>query len=227
MKKHNRVDAGINKNDNILIRFDNPLKFMTQEFESIKKRSPRYNINPIFVNRWSPRSMTGEEISHDDLMGLFEAARWAPSSYNNQPWRFIYAKRNTENWDKIYSLMVEGNKIWAKNASVLVVVVSRKDFEYNEKPARTYQFDAGSAWENLALEATSRGLATHAMQGFDYDKAKVDLEVPENFDVMAMIAIGKRGQKESLPSNLQKNEYPTDRKPLQEIVMEGRFKTKK
>ena len=227
MKKHNRVDAGINKNDNILIRFDNPLKFMTQEFESIKKRSPRYNINPIFVNRWSPRSMTGEEISHDDLMGLFEAARWAPSSYNNQPWRFIYAKRNTENWDKIYSLMVEGNKIWAKNASVLVVVVSRKDFEYNEKPARTYQFDAGSAWENLALEATSRGLSTHAMQGFDYDKAKVDLEVPENFDVMAMIAIGKRGQKESLPSNLQKNEYPTDRKPLEEIVMEGRFKTKK
>ena len=218
---------GINKNDNILIRFDNPLKFMTQEFESIKKRSPRYNINPIFVNRWSPRSMTGEEISHDDLMGLFEAARWAPSSYNNQPWRFIYAKRNTENWDKIYSLMVEGNKIWAKNASVLVVVVSRKDFEYNEKPARTYQFDAGAAWENLALEAISRGLATHAMQGFDYDKAKVDLEVPENFDVMAMIAIGKRGQKESLPSNLQKNEYPTDRKPLQEIVMEGRFKTKK
>ena len=227
MKKHNRVDAGINKNDNILIRFDNPLKFMTQEFESIKKRSPRYNINPIFVNRWSPRSMTGEEISHDDLMGLFEAARWAPSSYNNQPWRFIYAKRNTENWDRIYSLMVEGNKIWAKNASVLVVVVSRKDFEYNEKPARTYQFDAGSAWENLALEATSRGLATHAMQGFDYDKAKVDLEIPGNFDVMAMIAIGKRGQKESLPHNLQKNEYPTDRKPLQEIVMEGRFKTKK
>lgn len=200
---------------------------MTQEFESIKKREPRYNINPIFVNRWSPRSMTGEEISHEDLMGLFEAARWAPSSYNNQPWRFIYAKRNTENWDRIYSLMVEGNKIWAKNASVLVVVVSRKDFEYNEKPARTYQFDAGSAWENLALEATSRGLATHAMQGFNYDKAKVDLEIPENFDVMAMIAIGKRGQKESLPPNLQKNEYPSDRKPLQEIVMEGRFKTKK
>ncbi len=200
---------------------------MTQEFESIKKRNLRYNINPIFVNRWSPRSMSGEEISHDDLMGLFEAARWAPSSYNNQPWRFIYAKRNTENWDRIYSLMVEGNKIWAKNASVLVVVVSRRDFEYNEKPARTYQFDAGSAWENLALEATSRGLATHAMQGFDYDKAKVDLEVPENFDVMTMIAIGKRGQKESLPSNLQKNEYPTDRKPLEEIVMEGRFKTKK
>ena len=200
---------------------------MTQEFASIKKRTSQYDINPIFVNRWSPRSMTGKEISHDDLMGLFEAARWAPSSYNNQPWRFIYAKRNTENWDRIYSLMVEGNKIWAKNASVLVVVVSRKDFEYNEKPARTYQFDAGSAWENLALEATSRGLATHAMQGFDYDKAKVDLEIPGNFDVMAMIAIGKRGQKESLPHNLQKNEYPSDRKPLQEIVMEGRFKTKK
>ena len=98
--------------------------------------------------------MSGEEISHDDLMGLFEAARWAPSSYNNQPWRFIYPKRNTDHWQKLSSLLVEGNKTWAKNAAVIgVVVISRKNFEFNEKPAITHQFDAGATWENLALDA--------------------------------------------------------------------------
>ena len=198
-----------------------------QNSEINHKRNPTYQVNDLFIKRWSPRSMTGEDIEDKELMALFEAARWAPSSYNNQPWRFLYAKRNTNNWTKFFDLLYEGNKIWAKNAAVLVVVVSRKNFEYNEKPSITHQFDAGAAWQNLALEACDRGLSTHGMQGFDYKKAKEVLGIPESYDVMAMIAIGKRGQKESLPSNLQKNEYPTDRKPLEEIVMEGRFKTKK
>jgi nitroreductase len=137
--------------------------------------------------------MTGEELSDDDMMSLFEAARWAPSSSNNQPWRFIYAKRNTEYWDKLFNLMVEGNKLWAKTAALLVVVISRKNFEHNKKPSKTYQYEAGSAWENLALEATSRGLSAHGMAGFDYEKARTDLNIPDNFDVMAMIAIGKIG----------------------------------
>ena len=167
--------------------------------------------------------MTGEELTDELLMSLFEAARWAPSSYNNQPWRFIYAKRNTEHWNRLFNLLVEGNKVWAKNAAALVVVIARKNFEHNEKPARTNQFDTGAAWENLALEATFRGLAAHGMQGFDYEKAKKDLEVPDNFDVVAMIALGKRGQRDHLPPQLQEREYPNDRKPLNEIVMEGRF----
>jgi nitroreductase len=96
--------------------------------------------------------MTGEEISHEDLMGLFEAARWAPSSFNNQPWRFIYAKRNTEHWDRLFNLLAEGNKTWAKNSALLVVVVSRKILNITKNLPGTYQFDAGSAWENLALE---------------------------------------------------------------------------
>ena len=196
---------------------------MQKQKGSIEIRKVEKNINRIFVNRWSPRAMSGEEISHDDLMGLFEAARWAPSSYNNQPWRFIYAKRNTDDWQTFISLLVEGNKIWAQNAAVIVVVISRKNFEFNEKPVITHQFDAGAAWENLALEATSRGLVTHGMQGFDYNQARKELGVPENFDVMAMIAIGKLGQKENLPINLQEREYPSDRKPLEEIVMEGKF----
>ena len=196
---------------------------MEKQKNNTEIRKVEKNINRLFVNRWSPRAMSGEEISNDDLMGLFEAARWAPSSYNNQPWRFIYAKRNTDHWPTLISLLVEGNKIWAQNAAVIVVVISRKNFEFNEKPAITHQFDAGAAWENLALEATSRGLVTHGMQGFDYKQAREELGVPENFDVMAMIAIGKLGQKENLPLNLQEREYPSDRKPLEEIVMEGKF----
>ena len=142
---------------------------MQKQNNPTKIRKVENNINPLFVNRWSPRAMSGEEISHDDLMGLFEAARWAPSSYNNQPWRFIYAMRNTDHWQRLFSLLVDGNKIWAQNAAVIVAVISRKNFEFNEKPAITHQFDAGAAWENLALEATTRGLVTHGMQGFDYN----------------------------------------------------------
>ena len=97
--------------------------------------------------------MSGEELSDGELMALFEAARWAPSSYNNQPWRFIYAKRNTESWNKLFELLVEGNKIWAKDSATLVVLISRKNFEFNEEPSITHQLDAGAAWENLALEA--------------------------------------------------------------------------
>jgi nitroreductase len=192
-----------------------------QKPESGSVRKPNYPINPLILNRWSPRSMTAEGLNDDDIMSLFEAARWAPSSYNNQPWRFIYAKRNTEHWDRLFNLLMEGNKIWAKNAALLVVVISRKNFEFNEKPAITHQFDAGSAWENLALEASYRGIVAHGMQGFDYEKAGVDLGIPPNFEVMAMIAIGKKGPREILPSELQEKEKLTDRKPLKEIIMEG------
>jgi nitroreductase len=192
--------------------------------EKTFERNPAFKINSIILNRWSPRSMTGEELDNDTLMSLFEAARWAPSSFNNQPWRFIYAKRNTKYWDKIFDLLVESNKVWAKNAGILVVVISNKNFEYNGKFSITHQYDAGAAWENLALEATSRGLIAHGMQGFDYQKARDRLEIPEGFDVMAMIAIGKKGPKENLPPNLQQKENPNDRKPLNEIIMEGSFK---
>jgi nitroreductase len=195
-----------------------------QESETEITRRATHPINPLILNRWSPRSMTGEELKNEDIMSLFEAARWAPSSYNNQPWRFIYAKRNTEHWDTLFNLLAEGNKTWARNSALLVVVISRKNFEYSEKPARTYQFDAGSAWENLALEAYSRGIVAHGMQGFDYEKARVDLGIPNDFEVMAMIAIGKKGVKEILPPELQEKEKLSDRKPLKDIIMEGIYR---
>jgi len=193
--------------------------------EEIKQnRKPEYDINPLILSRWSPYSMTGEEISDEELMGVFEAARWAPSSYNGQPWRFIYAKRDTKHWDKLFNLMVEPNQNWAKNAAVLVVIISRKNFEHNNKPSITHTFDTGSAWENMALEASFRGLAIHGMEGFDYDKAKQDLEIPDDYEVCAMAAIGKKGKKEDLPKEMQEREVPSGRKPLKEIVMAGKFK---
>lgn len=195
--------------------------------EVAKHRKPDYGIHPMFVNRWSPRAMTGEPISDNELMALFEAARWAPSSYNGQLWRFLYAKRATKNWNVFFDLLVEGNQAWAKNAAVLVCVISRKNFEFNEKPSVTHVFDAGAAWENLALEGSRRGLVVHGMEGFDYGKARKVLEIPDNYDVCAMFAIGNRGKKENLPEKMQQMEFPNDRRPLQEIVFEGKFRGKK
>ena len=199
---------------------------MMIDHEVQKNRSTTHEINSLIINRWSPRSFVPEEISDKELFSLFEAARWAPSSSNSQPWRFIYAKRNSKNWNDLFNLLVDFNKQWCANASVLVVIVSRKNFEHNGQPSITHQFDTGSAWENLAIQAVSQGLVTHAMAGFDYEKARKDLAVPVDFEVVAMIAIGKRGPKEKLSPELQAREIPNTRKPLSEIVMEGKFENK-
>lgn len=191
-----------------------------------KTRNMTFEINPVIVNRWSPRSFVPYDISDKDLFSLFESARWAPSSSNSQPWRFIYAKRNSENWNSFFNLLIDFNKQWCADAAVLVVVVSRKNFENNEKPSITHQFDTGAAWENLAIQAVSQGLATHAMAGFDYDKARKTLQVPDGYEVVVMIAIGKRGPKEKLSPELQAREIPNTRKPLSEIVMDGKFGNK-
>jgi len=186
-------------------------------------RKPNFPIHDLLLNRWSPRSMTGEELSDEELMPLFEAARWAPSSYNNQPWRFIYAKRNTPQWDKLYDLMVDFNKQWTKNAAALAVSISHNVFDHNGKPAPTHSYDTGAAWMSIALEGSSRGLVVHGMQGFDYEKARKSLSIPDDYTVEAMMAIGKRAPKEKLLEEIQKKEFPSDRRPLSEIVMNGSF----
>lgn len=188
-------------------------------------RKPEYPIHPLILSRWSPRSMTGESIDHNELMSLLEAAHWAPSSYNAQPWRFIYAKRQTEHWDHLFSLLVEFNQKWASKAAVLMLVCSHKVFEHNQKPSVTHSFDTGAAWACLALEGSSRGLVTHGIQGFDYKKAKVVCKIPDDYQVEAMIAIGKREKKDALPKELQQKETPSTRKPLDKIVMEGIFQS--
>ena len=195
---------------------------LSKEIEETRKTE--YIITPLILGRWSSRAMSGEALSDEELLPLFEAARWAPSSFNNQPWRFIYAKRDTPSWNNLLDLLGTFNQAWAKNAAVLIVVLSHKNFDHNNKPSTTHKFDTGAAWENLALEGTARGLVVHGMEGFDYDKARKNLNIPEEYDVECMIAVGKKGKKETLPKELQERETPSTRKPLQEIIMEGTFR---
>jgi nitroreductase len=186
-------------------------------------RKPGHDISPIFINRWSPRAMSGEEVSTEELMRLFEAARWAPSSMNNQPWRFLYAMRNSSHWEKFFGLLSANNQSWCKNAAVLVVTVSKKTFDFNGKSARTHSYDTGAAWACLAIQGSFMGLVVHGMQGFNYDRAQAELNVSEDHQVEAMIAVGRPGNKFDLPFALEQREFPSDRRKLEEIVFEGGF----
>jgi nitroreductase len=197
------------------------MSHLSDEVKDIRK--PEASIQPIFPNRWSPRSMTGEEMSDEELKPLFEAARWAPSSFNEQPWTILYAKRGTPEWDLFFGLLVDANKTWCENAAVLLLFVSRTTYAKNNKPYPTHTYDTGAAWMSLALEGTTRGYVVHGMSGFDYDKARSILEVPEGHTVEAMAAIGKRAPKEKLPEALQKMEAPSDRKPVKEFAIPGKF----
>lgn len=191
-------------------------------------RKAEHKVNELFLKRWSPRAMSGEEITNEELKSLFEAARWAPSSFNGQPWRFIYAKKNTQYWDDLFNLLVPANQAWCKNAAVLVVIISRKTFEYNNKLSKTHSFDTGAAWENLALQGFLNNLVIHGMEGFDYDKAQNDLNIPKDYKVEAMFAIGKHSKLEILPKELQeKDKILSNRKKIEEFIFEGKFEETK
>jgi nitroreductase len=186
-------------------------------------RKPDYAIEQFFVDRWSPRAMSGEDISEDDLMSLFEAARWAPSSYNNQPWRFLYARRHTPYWPVFFDLLIPGNQAWAQRAAVLILIASKTTMDFNGQSSPTHAFDTGAAWQNLALQGWLKGLVVHGMQGFDAEKAVQVLAVPDGYTVEAMVAVGKPGEKEVLSARLQEREVPSPRKTLAEIAWEGFF----
>src|SRR5450755_2909988 len=169
-------------------------------------RKADHPIEPFLLDRWSPRAMSGEEISTDELLRLFEASRWAPSSFNAQQWRALYARRGTEYWATFFELLVAANKSWARNAAVLVVFISRKAFAYNDEPSITHSYDTGAAWENFALQGFQQNLVVHGMEGFDYERARKELRITEEFQVEAMAAVGKPGPKELLPEKLQQRE---------------------
>ena len=193
-------------------------------YEVKNERKSEFSIDKIFLSRWSPRAMSGEKILKEELMSLFEAARWAPSSFNGQPWRFLYAMQDSEYWDLFFDLLVEGNKKWCKNAAALIVIISRKNFENNEKPNRHHSFDSGASWENLALQARINNLVAHGMAGFDVEKTKKVLKIPNDYNVEAMVAVGKQGEVEDLPKEIREWEKPNSRKHISEFVFEGKFK---
>jgi nitroreductase len=191
---------------------------------ALEVRKADHPVEPLFVARWSPRAMSGESLTQEEMLTLFEAARWAPSTYNEQEWRFLYARRETPEWQTFFDLLVEGNQAWCNRAAILVVIVAHKVFSKNGKPNPVHLFDSGCAFENLALQGTAMGLVVHGMQGFDYDKARTALNVPDDYAVAAMFAAGRPGDPNDLPQPMQEREKPSDRKPVGEIICEGAFR---
>ncbi|MBE0471108.1 MAG: nitroreductase family protein [Methyloprofundus sp.] len=192
-----------------------------------KSRATEHQINPLFVNRWSPRNFSGENIDDATLLQFFEAARWAPSSYNSQPWRFIYAKNNSEQWATFLNLLSNFNQSWAKTASALVIILAKTSFI---PPGKTeaihtgsHAFDAGAAWGNLALQATYDGWFAHAIGGYDKTKAREVLAIPEDYQLEAAVAIGKQKAIASLPEDSQATEQASSRLPLAQLVAENTF----
>lgn len=188
--------------------------------EEVKKyRNAQYEIDPLFLNRWSPRSFQAKEIPEDTLFSLFEAARWAPSGGNVQPWRYLLA-RDRETLEKFYAFIDEDNVKWCKHAPVLALVLSKKTRK-NGKPNPTHAFDTGTSWGYLALEAARKGIATHGMGGFDAEKAREILKIPDDFEPHAVIALGYRDEKDKLPEDKKKDEYPSNRKSVDEFVFDA------
>lgn len=189
----------------------------------MNERTADHPVLPLFLERWSPRAFDPRPIDDDSLMSLFEAARWSPSASNIQPWRFVYAKRGDDRWDDFLGALVQFNQDWARNASVLVFVLSDTLTGHgNERtPSHSHSFDAGAAWMALALQATSMGLIVHAMAGVDFEAARKVVNAPDDFRVEAAIAIGYRGDKASLPESLQQREVKSGRRALSETVFRG------
>ena len=191
-------------------------------------RRAEHPIEPVFLDRWSPRAFAPDTIGETELLGLLEAARWAPSSYNSQPARFIYGRRGTPAFDALLDLLNPFNQSWAKTSSALLFVLSnslmRPPGQDKDVPSRSHSFDAGAAWMSFALQAQARGWYSHGMVGLDFDRAFAELDVPQGYRVECAIAVGRIGDRTSLPEGLQAREQPSDRHPLSAMAMEGRFK---
>jgi nitroreductase len=188
------------------------------------KRAPTdFPVHDFVAERWSPRAFSDKPVAPDVLQSLFEAARWAPSSSNEQPWAYIVAtKDDAENFAKLLSVLVPFNVTWAQHAPVLALAVAELAFAKNGTPNRNAQHDVGAASAWLTVEATSRGLFVHQMAGYDHDKARQVFGIPAGWEPIAAIAIGYPGDPDSLPQPLRDREgAPRTRKPISEFVMSG------
>ncbi len=192
---------------------------MTLDFNN--PRQPEADIDPIFCDRWSPRALGGPALSERELASLFEAARWSPSCFNEQPWLFRYAATEKDR-ARFCSALAAKNQLWAADAPLLIYLAAARNFSANGQPNRHATFDAGAAWMALALQARRLGLHAHAMAGFDMDKAAEVLALdPQQFEVIAAIAVGRRQPAESLPEDFQAMEKPNSRKDRASITQEG------
>lgn len=182
-------------------------------------------IERLLAERWSPYAFADCEVSEAELRSLFEAVRWAPSSYNEQPWSYVVAVRSrAEEFDRLLSCLVEANQVWAQRAPVLALGITRHAFTRNGKPNAAAEHDLGLAAASLTLEATARGLVVHQMIGILPDRARELYEIPEHSHTLTGLAIGYAGDPKSLPeSHRDRDLAPRTRKPLEEFVFEGQY----
>ena len=196
---------------------------MTQSKEEVNqvKHAPKVEgVLPIFHSRWSPRAFTDRQVSPADLARVFEAARWAASSNNEQPWRFLVGAHGSEAFKKIFDSLVPFNQMWAAKAPVLILGAAKTNFSHNDSPNRVALYDLGAAASYLTLQAAASGLSTHQMAGFDPDAARKSFGVPEDYTFGAVIALGYQGEPDSLPNEKFRSQEtaPRQRKPLKDFV---------
>jgi nitroreductase len=191
----------------------------------VKRASTDHPINELLAERWSPYGFKDQPVALADICSLFEAARWAPSSYNEQPWSFFLAtKEEPEEFERLLSCLVEANQAWAKAAPVLALTVVSLRFSRNQKENRAAVHDLGLAAENLVVEATARGLCVHQMIGILPDKARELYKIPADCEAWTAIAIGYKADPSSLPEALKERDLaPRRRKPLSEFVFAGKW----
>ncbi|MDS4032130.1 MAG: nitroreductase family protein [Candidatus Contendobacter sp.] len=182
-------------------------------------------IADLIARRWSPRAIDSDKpVSREHLLALLEAARWAPSCFGDQPWRYLVWDRfqDSASWRQAFECLAEGNQAWVKNAPILLLSIAAPNFGHNDKPNRWAQHDTGAASENLCLQATALGLVAHQMGGFDAERAKTHFNIPADHVCLAMIAVGHPGPVEALPDALRERELaPRERKLLEHFVFEG------
>jgi nitroreductase len=191
----------------------------------VNPRKADHPIDPMFTARWSPRAYTGEPVPEADLKTMFEAARWAPSSSNSQPWRYLYARAGTPHFETFLHLLNESNQVWAKTAGALVILVSKEAMETGDKivPMRTHALDVGTSWGFLALQAMRLGYMTHAMAGVNLEKTRDVLRIPAGYSPQIAIAIGKQADAATLSERQREREVPNARRPQTDFVFEGGF----
>ena len=177
-------------------------------------------VLPQILERWSPRAFDDRDVASADLKTVFEAGRWAPSSYNEQPWRFFVGHRGSETYNKILDALVPSNHEWAKSAPVLILGVAKTRFSHNDSPNNYAAHDLGAAMAFMALQASALGLAAHQMAGFDWVKAREAFAIPETYAMGSVMALGYQGELPGLPERFQAQEQaPRSRKSLNEIVL--------
>ena len=192
-----------------------------------KKATTEVPINDVIAQRWSPRAFDSSYmIAKDEIKSLFEAARWAPSCYGDQPWQFVlFNKEDATAWASALNCLSVGNQNWAMDASILIVVCANKNFNHNNEPNRWSHYDTGAAAENICLQATSIGLSAHQMGGFDQDKVRILSNIPTKFDILACMVVGKNLDESKL-SKVQKDKegQVRSRKVLEDIYFINEWK---